>query len=98
MEFSRQEFWSGCHSLLQGIFLTQGLNLGLLHYRQILYCLSLRKHCGPLALCPLHLLHQAALRGSHGVTGDREEVHGERDGMNWETGIDIYILRILCIK
>ena len=24
----------GCHSLLQGIFLTQGLNPGLLHYRQ----------------------------------------------------------------
>ena len=29
-----------CHSLLQGIFLTQGLNLGLLHCRQILYQLS----------------------------------------------------------
>ena len=27
----------GSHSLLQGIFLTQGLNLGLLHCRQILY-------------------------------------------------------------
>ena len=26
----------GCHSLLQGIFLTQGLNPGLLHCRQIL--------------------------------------------------------------
>ena len=39
MEFSRQEYWSG-HSLLQGIFLTQGLNPGLLHYRQILYPLS----------------------------------------------------------
>ena len=30
----------GSHFLLQGIFLTQGLNLGLPHYRQILYCLS----------------------------------------------------------
>ena len=30
----------GCHSLLQAIFPTQGLNPGLLHYRQILYCLS----------------------------------------------------------
>ena len=28
------------HSLLQGIFLTQGLNLGLLPCRKILYCLS----------------------------------------------------------
>ena len=30
----------GRHSLLQGIFLTQGWNPGLLHCRQILYCLS----------------------------------------------------------
>ena len=30
----------GCHFLLQGIFPTQILNLGLLHCRQILYCLS----------------------------------------------------------
>ena len=31
-----------CHSFCQGIFLTQGSNLGLLHCRQILYCLSLK--------------------------------------------------------
>ena len=30
----------GCHFLLQGIFLTQGLNLGLPHCRRILYCLN----------------------------------------------------------
>ena len=30
----------GCHFLLQGIFLTQGSNLGLLHFRLILYNLS----------------------------------------------------------
>ena len=30
----------GCHFFLQGIFLTQGLNPGLLHWRQTLYCLS----------------------------------------------------------
>ena len=39
MVFSRQEYWSGCHFLLQGIFPTQGLNPGL-HCRQILYWLS----------------------------------------------------------
>ena len=33
-EFSRQEYWS-CHTLLQGIFPTQGSNLCLLHFRQI---------------------------------------------------------------
>ena len=32
----------GCHFLLQGIFPTQGLNLGFLHCRQILYHLSYR--------------------------------------------------------
>ena len=31
MGFSRQEYWSGCHFLLQGIFLTQELNLHLLY-------------------------------------------------------------------
>ena len=30
----------GCHFLLQGSFPTQGLNLGLLHHRQILYWLN----------------------------------------------------------
>ena len=30
----------GCHALLHGIFPTQGRNPGLLHCRQILYCLS----------------------------------------------------------
>ena len=33
----------GCHSLLQRIFPTQGLNPGLLHCRQILYHLSYRE-------------------------------------------------------
>ena len=32
--FSRQEYWSGCHSLLRGIFHTQGSNLSLLHLQQ----------------------------------------------------------------
>ena len=40
VEFSRQEYWSGLPFLLQGIFLTQGLNLSFLHCRQILYRLS----------------------------------------------------------
>ena len=42
MGFSRQEHWSGCHFLFQGIFLAQGSNLYLLHCKQILYPLS---HC-----------------------------------------------------
>ena len=31
MGFSRQEYWSGLHFLLQGIFRTQGLNSSLLY-------------------------------------------------------------------
>ena len=31
--FSRQVYWSGLPFLLQGIFMTQGLNLGILHCR-----------------------------------------------------------------
>ena len=43
----------GSHSLLQGIFLTQGLNPGLLDCRQILYCLSYQVMSNSLAtLCP----------------------------------------------
>ena len=37
---SQQDTGVGCHSFLQGIFLSQGLNLGLQHCRQILYRLS----------------------------------------------------------
>ena len=53
MEFSRQEYWGvntgvGCHSLLQEIFLTQGLNLSLLHCRQVLYHLSQHTNPGTL--------------------------------------------------
>ena len=40
MEISRPEQWSGSFSLLQGIFPTQGSNLGLPHCRRILYRLS----------------------------------------------------------
>ena len=35
--FSRQEYWSGCHALLHGIFPTEGSTPGLLHCRWILY-------------------------------------------------------------
>ena len=40
MNSPRKNTGVGCHFLLQGIFPTQGLNLGLPHCRQILYCLS----------------------------------------------------------
>ena len=39
-DFPGKDIGMGCHFLLQGIFLTQGSNPGLLHYRQILYHLN----------------------------------------------------------
>ena len=36
----------GCHSHLQGIFSTKGMNPGLPHYRQILYCVSHQERPG----------------------------------------------------
>ena len=44
----------GCHALFQGTFLTQGSNPGLLHCRQILYCLSHQgspDHQGGSSIC-----------------------------------------------
>ena len=35
IEFSRQEYWSGSHSFLQGIFQTHESNPHFLHFRQI---------------------------------------------------------------
>ena len=39
-DFLGKDIGVGCHSLLQGIFLKEGLNPGLAHYRQIVYRLS----------------------------------------------------------
>ena len=41
--FSRQEYWVGCHFLLQRIFPIQGSNPNLLPCKQILYRLSHRR-------------------------------------------------------
>ena len=47
-----------CHSLLQGIFPTWEMNPGLLHCRQILYCLSHQGSLGFWAVCMLsHFSH-----------------------------------------
>ena len=43
MGFPRQEYWGGCHFLLQGIFLNQGLNQVFLHLGWILYHWAIRE-------------------------------------------------------
>ena len=52
MEFANKNTGVGSHSILQGIFLSQGSNPGLLHCRQIHYCLS---HQGSLKAIILQL-------------------------------------------
>ena len=52
-----------CHSLLQGIFPTQGSNPGLPHCGRILY----------------HLSHQGSLKRGAGISRDQEEGQEEED-------------------
>ena len=42
--FPRQEYTAGCHVLLQGLFLTQGANLRLLHLLCLLCCRLILYH------------------------------------------------------
>ena len=53
----------GCQSLPQGIFLTQGSNLGLLHCRQILYHLSHKRNPVPTAVVFRSAQHQELQEG-----------------------------------
>ena len=68
----------GCHSLLQGIFQTQGLNLGLLHCSQILNHLTIREVPGPhtLNVCVSHSVMSDSLwpHGLYSLLGS--SVHG----------------------
>ena len=56
MGFPRQEYQSGLHALLQGLFPTQGWNPRLLHRRQILYCLN---HQATIIILLKHYRHPA---------------------------------------
>ena len=47
--FPRREYWSGLHALLQGIFLTQGSNLCLLHWQ--VYSLYTHTHAHTYIMC-----------------------------------------------
>ena len=65
MGFSRQEYRSGCHFLLQGIFPMQGWKPGLLQCRQTLYHLShqgAQRHETFLNVRPLRLICHTEIR------------------------------------
>ena len=50
MGFPGQASGAGCHFLLQGIFLTEGLNPDLLHCGQILHCWATGEACNGILL------------------------------------------------
>ena len=60
----------GSHCLLQGILLIQGLNQGLLHCRQILYCLS---HQTQIMLRAFQVTENNYLNSQWQVPGHTEE-------------------------
>ena len=72
MRFSRQDTVVGCHFLLQGIFLTQRLNPGLLHCRQILYYLS---HQGNYILYELEMPGDLLMSSLHITYSYPQEKH-----------------------
>ena len=59
----------GCHCLLQGIFPSQGLNLGLPHCRQILYRLSHQGSPRESISCYPHIHTRNPIWSSEGVDG-----------------------------
>ena len=87
----------GCHARLQGIFPTQGFYPGLLHGRQILYCLSHQGRLGILEWVaypffrgnfPTQELNQCLLHCSrfftHWATREaRATVHGVTKSWTW---------------
>ena len=101
-DFPSKNTGVGNHSLLQGIFPTQGLNPGLLHYRQILYCLSqpgkpIRKIKSYINAHLWNLEKQYRWTYLQGRNRDTENKHmdtkGGRGGrMNWDGHLHTYTL------
>ena len=74
LEFPGKNTGVGSHSLLQGIFPTQGSNLSLLHCRQILY----------------HLSHQGSPRHVHGDAQSSASLDtGARSNLRDKDGADV---------
>ena len=75
MGFSRQEYWSGLHFLLQGIFSTQGSNPWLLHCKWIPYHWATREAQMPSWRKLKYLFPKASL--------GEQKVHKARSDLFW---------------
>ena len=74
----------GCHSLLQGIFLIQGSDLGLLHCMQILYHLNYQGSLRKIAMT--HLVKWKSLSHVRIFATPWTIVHGDSPGQNTGVG------------
>ena len=81
MGFSRQEHWSGLPFLSPEDFLTQGSNLGLLHFRQILYCLSY--HRSPFT-CKSQLLVKQTVARKRVAMENSSKLSARCSGKRWQ--------------
>ena len=94
MEFSMQEYWSGSHALLLGIFLTRGLNPGPLHCRQILYYLSLQgSSAQALSVCVLSRSVMSDSLQQHGLQPARLLCPWDSPGKNNGVGCHFLLLQ-----
>ena len=80
----------GCHALLQGIFSTQGSNLGLLHCRQSLYCLNHQGNQGNYGVLCLVTQLCPTLCDPVDCSLPGFSVHGDSPGKN--TGVGYHAL------
>ena len=91
MELSRPEYWSGYSlSLLQGIILTQRLNPGLPHCRQILYQLNYQGSLNALKRKELVARSWPTFSNPMDCSLPGSSVHGDSPGKN--TGVGCYAL------
>ena len=80
----------GSHAHLQGIFLTQGSNLHLLHYRQFLYCWATRE-----ALCILITQYNFTVWKSRTSNqGNRNLANKKKWNQRWSWYLRIFKLHI----
>ena len=85
----------GSHFFFQGIFLTQGLNLGLLNCRQVLYCLS---HQGSPVILKRSLVFPILLFSSSSLHCSLKKAFFFLLAILWNSAFSwVYILFVLCL-
>ena len=81
MGFPRQEYWMGCHFLLQGIFLTQGWNPHVLHWQVDSLSLS---HLGSPYICVYMFTHTHTHTHTHTMWPSQVEMVTHSNILTWE--------------